>query len=686
MDINTILTLPIRVFSLPPEVLLVIIPRKKFVKSSAKLISEPEITNKVKDSVFFKQNEDNIRPTCLVCGITFENVELQRTHYKLDWHRFNVKRRAASLELGKKQYIPTTEEEFEELMGDSISSISGSGTDCSDTTEDDVATLVNELKETNLYNDELTERKNNNSEPISWYICPNLFPTSINLGIYKNILYNFGDNDIDDIYKLQVKPNEKQNPRLWAMIMIGGGHFAALILDVTKNTNVFHAKEVKAIVHKTFHRYTTRRKQGGSQTSNDNAKGKAKSAGADLRRYNEAALQKDIRALIGQWKSMIEESELIFVHAPSANKNIIYNYEESVLKKDDKRIRSFPFSTKRPTFTELRRSYIELTRIKVLEVKESNDDNGIQETIKSKLTEENLKRSQIITETMELAKSNESSDILEKASNETIKMYNLIKKGKLDLFVNHITKNSFNVTDLLPITPISENDISKIPTLLHLASSLGQHDIIEYLLNQGADPTITSIKNLTPYDLAKDKETRNVFRRYMAEHMDKWNWINAHVPSPLTKEMEEEQLRKQKEKKRKDKERKKKATANKKEKEIIEVNKKAIAESSESISSASKKNGSSMTGKSLDNSSSLIGLPAEMRTRIERERRARAAEARLNGMQNRGAPKPLTLPSIGNVVCNMCEKSLSGLVPFEICELKFCSTVCVKNYRDREST
>ena len=76
-----------------------------------------------------------------------------------------------------------------------------------------------------------------------------------------------------------------------------------------------------------------RRKQGGSQANNDNAKGKAKSAGAELRRYNETALQKSIRVLIEQWKSIIEESELIFIHAPSYNKNIIYNYEGAVLKK-----------------------------------------------------------------------------------------------------------------------------------------------------------------------------------------------------------------------------------------------------------------------------------------------------------------------------------------------------------------
>jgi hypothetical protein len=34
-----------------------------------------------------------------------------------------------------------------------------------------------------------------------------------------------------------------------------------------------------------------RRKQGGSQSANDNAKGPAKSAGAQLRRYGEQALR-----------------------------------------------------------------------------------------------------------------------------------------------------------------------------------------------------------------------------------------------------------------------------------------------------------------------------------------------------------------------------------------------------------
>lgn len=44
--------------------------------------------------------------------------------------------------------------------------------------------------------------------------------------------------------------------------------------------------------HKTFHSYTVRAKQGGGQSSKDNKSGGGshpKSAGASLRRYNEAA-------------------------------------------------------------------------------------------------------------------------------------------------------------------------------------------------------------------------------------------------------------------------------------------------------------------------------------------------------------------------------------------------------------
>ena len=44
------------------------------------------------------------------------------------------------------------------------------------------------------------------------------------------------------------------------------------------------------MVHKTFHRYVVRAKRGTAQGSRDSQGNAPKSAGATLRRYNEAAL------------------------------------------------------------------------------------------------------------------------------------------------------------------------------------------------------------------------------------------------------------------------------------------------------------------------------------------------------------------------------------------------------------
>ena len=92
------------------------------------------------------------------------------------------------------------------------------------------------------------------------------------------------------------------------MFMTAGGHFAGAIVRVSngddepeeedtgrkKNKQKRPKPETEILLHKTFHRYTTRRKQGGSQGLNDAAGKKAISAGAMLRRYGEQALR-DVR-------------------------------------------------------------------------------------------------------------------------------------------------------------------------------------------------------------------------------------------------------------------------------------------------------------------------------------------------------------------------------------------------------
>lgn len=68
----------------------------------------------------------------------------------------------------------------------------------------------------------------------------------------------------------------------WAICMASGGHFAAVIVDV---------RSQQILQSKSFHRYTVRRKQGGGQGGQDAKGKKAHSAGSDLRRHNELALE-----------------------------------------------------------------------------------------------------------------------------------------------------------------------------------------------------------------------------------------------------------------------------------------------------------------------------------------------------------------------------------------------------------
>ena len=118
----------------------------------------------------------------------------------------------------------------------------------------------------------------------------------------------------DKVYSIHktILPDFKLNSNLkWAIFMMGGGHFAGAIFDKSQ-----------AILHKTFHCYTVRAKQGGSQGSADNKSGSShpKSAGASLRRYNEAKYQEYVQDILTNWKAELAKCTLIFYQAVSSKK------------------------------------------------------------------------------------------------------------------------------------------------------------------------------------------------------------------------------------------------------------------------------------------------------------------------------------------------------------------------------
>jgi hypothetical protein len=193
-------------------------------------------------------------------------------------------------------------------------------------------------------------------------------------------------------------------------------------------------------------------------------------------------------------------------------------------------------------------------------------------------------------------------------------------------------------------------DEGKGMTMLMIAAQAGQEEVTRWLLEDlRADPTLaigtasaqveetadeddnaaTKGRGRTAYDLTTSKSVRNIFRRLAHDHPDWHDWMGAgHVPSGLSEEKEQEQDKKRADRRKglreKAKEREAKRASERPEEPEPEVQ---APEPPKGPTTGPQKLGGGRPG----GEASLAGLTPEMRMRIERERRARAAEARLAG-------------------------------------------------------
>ncbi|XP_041593249.1 ankyrin repeat and zinc finger domain-containing protein 1 isoform X2 [Vulpes lagopus] len=138
--------------------------------------------------------------------------------------------------------------------------------------------------------------------------------------------------------------------------MAAAGHFAGAI---------FQGRDV--VTHKTFHRYTVRAKRGTAQGIRDARGGASRSAGANLRRYNEATLYKDVRDLLAGpgWAKALEEAGTILLRAPRSGRSLFFRGHGAPLQRGDPRLWDIPLATRRPTFRELQRVFHKLTTLHV---------------------------------------------------------------------------------------------------------------------------------------------------------------------------------------------------------------------------------------------------------------------------------------------------------------------------------
>lgn len=543
-----------------------------------------------------------------------------------------------------------SEVEFEKLVGDLDESLSGE--DSTESDEEDDAGRQDSVLSTLLKRqakladkrgpveggdeEEDSSTKRGGGKPsLIWFSSP-ILPEKSYFGLYRAILTGEEQRQTDLVSVLRKKqvapiamprPNKDgslpeiayKGPHIF-LCMIGGGHFAAMVVSLaprpTKGNTTMN-REATVLAHKTFHRYTTRRKQGGSQSANDNAKGNAHSAGSSLRRYNETALVNDVRTLLKDWKALLDTSELLFVRATGAtNRRTLFGpYEDQVLRHNDTRLRGFPFSTRRATQKELMRSFIELTRLKVCEIDPAKE---VKESASASPTP---KASSPAPTKPKLSEEEETALL------HTSQLQAFVRRSKLPALLSYLKNNELSAD--FEFQPPEQNHHAPRP--LHLAAAQNAATLVLGLLTRGgASPILPNRDGKMPFELAGDRSTRDAFRVARSELGEaRWDWEAAKVPVAMTKaDADKRDEREKNEADRKESERRKA------EEERLRSEGPQVPESRKAKGNTLAA-GLAKTPQERREEESR-GLTPEMRMRLERERRARAAEERLKKLQSGG--------------------------------------------------
>ncbi|XP_017784983.1 PREDICTED: ankyrin repeat and zinc finger domain-containing protein 1-like [Nicrophorus vespilloides] len=580
--------------------------------------------------------------SCSFCRVEFPDIAAQREHYKLDWHRYNLKQNLLNRE-------PVNEEEFNVKLADDLSSISGSDSEKEDVTIESLATAQGKI----------FLRGGPNGVIFSLYRC---------LLAEKKVEIEEGN--------LQKQLHGLRESKKWTILMLGGGHFAGAIFD----------GEV-ARIHKTFHCYTVRAGQGGSQSSRDNknASSAPKSAGASLRRYNETALIQHVGDIIETWKEDLEASSLIFIRAAGPyNKSVLFGGKNPLLERSNPRIRTIPFSTRRATFTEVKRVHSILSTIycynstedatkQFIKQKSPNHhrSKGKNTSINRAKSRENIQRplpteiiyseeekiGGLIAEDVEIS----FTDILQPFEETERRKKRLPKKKEPEKKKGKTKAEKLQEQEIQRKREVRETirdgNLDKLKNIyksyedfdvklhealdelgncaLHVSAMHDRLEILSYLLENGANLCSKNNKQQTPYSCSQIKNVRDYFKLYAIEHPDKFNYNKAQIPTPQPSDLSPEELAEKKRLQRKckrDKEKEKK-------KEKIVVMKERVEQ---------------------DRFANLS----------DREKRALAAERRI-------------LSQSGEVIsrCFLCGSNIAGKVPFEYMANRFCTIDCLKAHR-----
>ncbi|PVV03524.1 hypothetical protein BB560_001992 [Smittium megazygosporum] len=501
------------------------------------------------------------RPSCALCGIpSFASVSEQRSHFKSEKHNINLSNKLKNRISESSNYSNQSPAGFtsSNLNFKKSSSLLSEFDSSNYPSESHGEVSETHLKPTakvwlGQYKSQSSKLGNDPNPPLE-----QKSDELIQYGVFKAVLYDRKLKNktrlpymVQQLSELQLPPYLKSKAysqadsngstrQYWAILQVSGGHFAGGIFDNTSS---------KLIAHKTFHRYTTRRKQGKSQLSHDKAKGYlAKSAGAQLRRYNEQKLLEDIKNTISGWSHYLKNCSRIFQTTSKASRKIFFGDESSPVPYESQVIRVCPIQVKRPSLSEVERVYKALTAVFTrqiqLETNLSDPSNAepLQEEISSQI-EAISNSSNLDSNNEESGNSINESDDDSYGSDSTLEpeprpelvefLYNAAAiiqdarkteeqvlaflKSKDEMLLDSFLDPA---TDLRYLEKCPKVNGSKTPTLLHIAALQGRAEVILFLLDHGDDPSITNghpplySGGKTAYELSKDKPTRDVFRKF----------------------------------------------------------------------------------------------------------------------------------------------------------------------------
>lgn len=273
---------------------------------------------------------------CTMCpGVVISSVVDLRAHFKTNWHLHNLRARQSGDPI-------LSEAEFnalqanEDLLSDSCSSVSENEAESPHSTPG--TPMVR------FYRSSCTSKE---GRPTAYEVYKSAFCRSEELHRGQKIDYG--------ALGIRLRLAHIAESR-WLILLIRSGRVAAAIFD-NQSGHVLYSK--------TFKRYTVRRKQGGSQLARDAANaGRIKSAGASIRRMNELHLIEDVQQLISEWNSAICKCSLIFWNPTVTGRFCLA--ETPILRSNDGRLRSIPFTTYKPSLEEIQRCYRRLAGVHCL--------------------------------------------------------------------------------------------------------------------------------------------------------------------------------------------------------------------------------------------------------------------------------------------------------------------------------